>query len=537
MIRHDTDFAALCDLLGEARSRGERELAVLATIASAGPELADWLRPRAHRLIRGGARTLLREALEQSPTEHVADHHDGSHQVRLRRGATTRPAADGRRLTVETGLAVRHVAFAPSGDGFHGYGEGELPHRFDDVRPPSDDPVLREWSLCDRPLYSPGRGQDWWFDWSNGGELRMVDRLGRCRDDHGVFAVSPDGRRVAVSNFRDLTIHALPDLAERARFTRYDQPRAIAFVDDQRVLAFDGAWLALVDSTTGELITSTCRANEFGGIALAVSREGRHRYAALPGRGAAGGSITVCIYDLGFLDRQTVVHPLDGGSNSTVAGIDVDPTGRWLVTAHLDGGVHLWDLAPTLGTSDVNSEQSVAGGLVPVVRLGTHPGGAETVRFAGERIVVTGGGDGSVIRWDPVRPDEPHLLGTHAGAVTSLDTDGSGSALTGSTDGTVIVWNLFASSVAPPPLPVGLPADRAAVVELTGPGLTVSPDPVVDRFGSRTRPGPSLIARDRSGAVVDVVAIDAEPVTMAVTGPASFAVVDTGGHLTCWHGV
>lgn len=154
------------------------------------------------------------------------------------------------------------------------------------------------------------------------------------------------------------------------------------------------------------------RALEFtddGRLLATMGDDGRARLLdVVRGREVAG-------FDLG-------VNPLIGSAFGPQASVAIDPRGRWLAAASVDGAIRLWDL-----DAPADAPRLLRGHLGPVASLSAGPDG---------RYVLSAGADGTVRVW-AVSGGSPTILsqpGTGARAAFSRDgkrvvsTDLSGTA-------------------------------------------------------------------------------------------------------------
>jgi WD40 repeat protein len=77
-----------------------------------------------------------------------------------------------------------------------------------------------------------------------------------------------------------------------------------------------------------------------------------------------------------------------------------------------------------------------------LAELGRHDGSVIAVAVLGDGRVVSGGGDGRVLVWDPARPGTaPVELGRHASSVGAVAALADGRVASGGDDERVLIWN------------------------------------------------------------------------------------------------
>jgi hypothetical protein len=331
----------LVELLGAVASPADRAAAVALAPVLVGqravegtPEAAALLRflaRRQHLIVRGGAATLLREALSEpagstvraaaeaavepprsgaSTASSCAERLPRIHAVR--RGST-RPHDDGLVRTIETGgHRVGGVAFSADGASLY---------TFVWSCPPWLDDDSSRWG---------SRFQEWRAD---SGELVREAAVGQFREENGAFAVSPDGQTLAVRSHRDISIHALHDWppggrpALRHRLAGCEGSYTLTFLDDSTLVADDSSLeLARWDVRAGRKLDASASVGWRGHVRSPDGRRlflggcGRRRHRLvgvhrLPSLALAGffaevldtSSSSLAVSVAGVRDRKSVV--------------------------------------------------------------------------------------------------------------------------------------------------------------------------------------------------------------------------------------
>ncbi|MEU7910522.1 NACHT and WD repeat domain-containing protein [Microbispora bryophytorum] len=276
----------------------------------------------------------------------------------------------------------------------------------------------------------------------------------------GTFAVSPDGRTVAVEEAGRLVLEdrdsghrtgaslPLPDAAMRL----------IAFSPDWRAVAISSKNdIQVWDPATGHPLSPVMTGHGEG-------------YSGYDPDGTVVAGPIDGIVDMAFSpDRTTLVSAgVDGvlrfwdvatgrstRENAYVEAVRIDSDGRYAVTLSLDptdesfGEIGLWDLAT----------RKHVGTPWPA-----HAGGGGAAAFSTDgRVLATGGRDGEIRLWDvSTRRAVGNPIKAHPGAVTSVVFSPDGKILASAgDDGTVRLWA------------TDLPADpRRAVCAVAGRSLT-----------------------------------------------------------------
>jgi WD40 repeat protein len=123
---------------------------------------------------------------------------------------------------------------------------------------------------------------------------------------------------------------------------------------------------------------------------------------------------------------------------------------RFVLTATDDGDATVWALDGSIRrVSPLRGLQTyiVAAAFLPLFRHGE--GAPEDL--VDRTLIVTAGGDGSVMLWDGVTGQRLRLFSGHCDEVTSLDVSGKGRfILTSGADGTCRVWDLRSHVIEPP---------------------------------------------------------------------------------------
>jgi WD domain, G-beta repeat len=507
------EFAGVVALLGTAESSADRAAAVFLSCEVAGPGLRRWLLRHAHLIARGGTATLLREALaseELRPLARAALAGPGAPRLRAEPVWTTRrPARDARLWTHETGASVVHAAFDATGDHVRVCAGGPL----------AETPES-QWHV-----------PAWFVTLSGEGERRLAWPVGQPREDRGTFAISPGGSLLAIREWRETAVFALPGYDRLHTLRRFpmEGPQALRFLDERRLLVLDSNSLQMWDARTGVMLAEQ---PSTGWADLAVSPDGRH--VVVTGAGATDDWYGPhALHELPSLRlaRRFTTAAIPRANHPHTAAIDFRPSGRSVVTGDWNNEVWLWDLS----LPDHEEEDPATVGLVPATRLGHHDGAVETVRFVDEHTVASGGNDGAVRIWDTREPGRVRRLGSHSGAITALDVSPDRrTLLSAAIDGTVSVWDLTAPGDDPPQWTASY---RDWQPTLTDPvddnGIPAGALGVEGDYGHRD---PARLRLDvyEVDRLVDTIHLDGAPARSAYLDTTTFAILDRDHHVTVW---
>jgi WD40 repeat protein len=509
-------LAALLRSLETADTSADRSAAIALGVEGADEAVARFVAHRAHLVLRGGARTLLREALsepEGSAVRRLADAFVALHGtlgVRLVRRSSTasRPEDEGRVRTLPGADRVGEARISPDGEWILAFVHG-LPEWGDEAAPGGSRVAI--WRAAT-------------------GELVQDIEVGQFSYEHGSMALSPDGRTLAVRRYRDIDVFDLDGGRvghRRHRLPGAEGPYAMRFVDPTRLVADDASVAHRVwDVRTGERIAA---GNPVGWRALAIARSSACLWVGgsqlrRPGRLLGASRLP------GLEPDGVWVAPTDRCVYAQA--IDVSPSEVWVATGGDDGEIWAWrvaELADRTGT--LEAPVVVAG-----ARIGHHAGPVSAIRFLDDDRLISGGDDGVVACWELARPGTPaRTLRGHRGRISSLDVHPTRRwALSGGEDGDVLVWDLErAGSSNPGVLPaakrsrelrkhsdgVEVRADdgpwQRVPLGVVGRGEPLPQDP--DLIGYTLRghdvvitnpPDPPQLRVVRDGAVVDVVELE-----------------------------
>jgi WD40 repeat protein len=308
------------------------------------------------------------------------------------------------------------------------------------------------------PIDQDLRSFEWYYLWRLCHAERLVVPAG-----HAIFALSPDGRQLAVS-LRDWTIWIM-DLATGQKSVRFPPPHGIplcmAFSENGRRLctvAHDRT-VRIFDVVTGQRLAS-----HDGLVKQAVSMVFRSD-GKLLATGDLSGVATIWDPDAG-----KKITSLSGHARP-ISSLGFSADGRRLVTSSLDRSVRVWDLATgqTIHVLDAKAgEVSKAifsadgsylatAGRDGVVRLWDaarfqelvackgHAGPVLTVDFSADsKWLVSGGVDQTIRRWDATTGRELAVLKGHTGDVNRLAFSPDGRVIvSGSLDCSVRIWDTF----------------------------------------------------------------------------------------------
>lgn len=439
-----SELARALELLDGATAPADRTAAMALVLGEApGGELARLLAHRGHLISRGGARTLLREALARpegsalrAQAEAIVAELPAERRLLLVRRASTCPDEDGRIRTLETGgTNAGGVQFSADGAFLYTFVWGSPP-----------------W--LDEGYDS--RFQQWRTDT---GELVWQAPLGQFREESGSFAVSPDDRTLAVRHHRDIEIYDLHDWDGRRPRRRFklagsEGPYQITFLDDVRLIADDSSReLVLWDTASGRRLAA---AASIGWRAHAVAAGGTRLLVAgclmSPGRMLGSHALPSLAMDGCF------AHLAPGESaRARSEAIDLSPSQRRIATGDDQRAVYLWrqsDLRDPLGESGPRAPI-----FVEAQRLGEHADRVSAVRFAGEHRLLSGSWDGVVLDWQLPDLDagagaslaSPRALAGHTACISAIALHPrSPIAASSAEDGRIVLWDLAGPGCSPP---------------------------------------------------------------------------------------
>lgn len=562
-------LAQALELLAGAVTPADRAAALALVVApvaldEASPEdrqLSHLIAHRHHLILRGGATTLLREALsepEGSPLRRAAEAHaaalpasPGERTVQAVRRGGTRPREDGRVRTLETGGSnAGGVAFSADGAFLYTFVWGSPP-----------------WLEDDEPSWS-ARFLQWRTDT---GELVRQGQVGQFREENGSFAVSPDGRTLAVRRHREIAIHDLhawhagPRPPLRHMLFGTEGPYTITFLDDTHLVADDSSYeLVLWNAVTGQRVSTSHAVGWHGHV---VSRRSPRLFLGgcimTPGRMIGTHALPSLEMDGCF------VH--GGGPESVRIRSEVialSPSEQLLATGDTTGAIHLWR---TEELRDPERRSSPRQPLPVAARLlGQHAHPLTAACFVDETRLLTGDRGGVLLDW---RLDDvgaalgpPRQLIAHRDAITALAVHPRRHlAATSSEDGRVLLWDLRGEGTSPPrpllpmrrdrrchPHPEGVevitddqpqlipwPSQQyAAAAAAAGPIVPQDPELCGINVGELALvpvddPGPPQLRLLRGDEVLDVLELEAHCASLCPLGARSFALVEEG-HVSFW---
>lgn len=257
-----------------------------------------------------------------------------------------------------------------------------------------------------------------------GSALQFVGTIGLASPDAPLVAESHDGKWAVVAHYSgDAVEFAMIDRhSGREAWTfpgaspysmSYDDASRIdtmvAFSPDDAHIAAGGTSLCEYDVHTGHRLWqhANLRVN-----AVAYSPDGRSI--------VAGGALPiVAAFDAGSgVRRWSVYH------GSIVIALAVDPIAGVLASGSDGGGVRLWRLADGGELPHLRIPHLGAGAHMQAALDGflAHEGRVLAVSFTNTGVLLTGGGDGSLRAWDPLRG---RMLSEHIcpDAITSIVDD------------------------------------------------------------------------------------------------------------------
>lgn len=591
-------FVLAASLLADANTVVDRATAMsLVAESTVDLELRRFFTQKTHLAIRGGLRTLIREALAEpegsAPRRAVerflADEHRSDDtrdtQVRMMRIATTRAPScdDARILTIETGAHVEHAALTQDGTRVVAYAWGESP--WPCLGAESVSSFVSQWRV---PT----------------GEHVSASRIGQFREGDGTFALSPDGHRIAVRHHRSTHVHEIDPathvvaLRPCAVLSGTEGADTITFETEDHVLADDGYDLIRYDASSGETLAQVSSTGN-GGRAVATARN-----LVLVGGGGSRPVPSIAVHardslallavaaaDATSADGDVPRVPLSmprwrdivsPRNHANVASVALSPSQTRLASGDWVRDVRLWDVAALAECA--GSSQRPARIVAP--RIGSHEGWVGALAFVDDDRLLSGGWDGAVLDHDlRDRARPPRALYGHAGRLVAIDVlRDANVAVSAASDGSIVLWDLARGVSTRPPFvldygghrpPIALRVtdtrvhiavgyrevvfDHAGTVVETRAceppdGAERSATPVVDVRGFRSNAievdvtsyargdaiegqspdiSPALVIT-HDGVLVDIVALESSALAFAWVHARTLVVLDGGGHVSFW---
>lgn len=274
-----------------------------------------------------------------------------------------------------------------------------------------------------------------------GAGLAQVN-FARCDLAHSVFgdtfvevyavAFSPDGQMLAAGTASgEVRLWQLPSLQPCGVLGGHSHAaRAVAFSPDGRTLA-SGSWdqtIRLWDTDSGEL-RHVLQGHSDWITAVAFSPDGRTLAS-----GARDHTVRLWDTGNGQLIRTLCRH------TGPVRSVAFSPDGHYLASGSIDQTLCLWDVARVLALG--RTETPVEGQTYH--RLQGHTSWVNTIAFSpNDRVLASGGYEGTIRLWDLDTLRTAHVLRGHASWVESIAFHPDGHYLaSGSMDQTVRLWDL-----------------------------------------------------------------------------------------------
>lgn len=249
-------------------------------------------------------------------------------------------------------------------------------------------------------------------------------------------------------------------------------------------------------------------------------------------------------------------------SAGAINGLQISPGGETIAIASADGGLRVWDLTDgrQLRRLQAGQGSAFAVGAVPVAPRG----GTRSANTTGERVVATGGSDGSITLWDVISGGQMRQFRGHQGAVQALRIARDGRVMaSGGADGTVRLWDvaggrqqaqltghagavtalafspsgkLVASGGADQTVRLWSAADGRAVASFSGAGGAVSALAFLgeDKVVSGAADGSVKVWGSGGSSAVDSWRADGPVTGLSAAGTSSVAAASGGGSATVW---
>lgn len=559
----------LTELLDIASSNADRAEA-LSLFLGADDEFARFLAARAHVIVRGGTRALLREMLSTvaTPNAEISVYADIAEQylagrdvgVRFVRVATTRAPASRRRLTLETHAhEVGGVHFAPDGS-IIAFVSGLI--GWDPAHDESFNACIARWDATT-------------------GRFLGAAKAGQFREGDGAMGVNPSGTTVVVRSHRNMTVHAIRDgqvePREASRIHIDEGPHQIQFLDERMILSNNAYELVIADTETGAMTRNAST------IGRAFVFSPQHRRVFVGGALPSNRLIAIHDYEARELDMLgRVFDPTSTGKNRPfIETMALSPAEDVLATGDWANEVRLWSVEEVMRAGvGGNGANAVSLGSKA---LGKHRAWVSASAFIDDARLLTAAWDGALIEWNVERREAAHRMHEHCGRISALAlAPDRKRAATGASDGKIVLWDLDAEpAAAPPPFVIAYGSHALPLtMMLRGEEIRIALgtwETFFDRRGKLLRAGecvapegykgapyrhqevegfvhedlglegfdrpeaewacgmdaPSIVV-SRDDEVLDILGLDAPVIAFTWVDEDSFVVLDSAGHVELW---